>query len=49
MFLGITLVRDDHVWNWGFVVLVVSLCLLVRFLGTLDSTSLAYCTLSAVT
>jgi len=33
MFLGIALVRDDHVWNWGFVVAAVILCLLIRSLG----------------
>jgi len=33
MFLGIALVRDDHVWNWGFVIAAVVLCLLIRSLG----------------
>jgi len=33
MFLGIALVRDDHMWNWGFVIGAVVLCLIVRFLS----------------
>src|SRR6218665_1065410 len=33
MFLGLALVRDDHVWNTGFILWSAFLCLAVRFLG----------------
>ncbi|ESN91489.1 hypothetical protein HELRODRAFT_70084, partial [Helobdella robusta] len=35
MFLGISLIRDNHQWHLGFVLWSVVLCLAVRFIGWL--------------
>jgi hypothetical protein len=33
LFLGIALVKGQHVWHTGFIVWTISFCLIVRFIG----------------
>jgi len=41
MYLGVALVRINHVWNWGFIGWACLLCLLARFIVTYGLSTMA--------
>ena len=40
LFLGVTTIRDTHVWQWGFILWTCLLCTVVRFAGVYLLTAL---------